>query len=239
MPNEDMIVIGAIARKGGAGKTTVLKALISACIAAEKRCLALDTDPQRALFDWAEHLNESGAGHPLLVVKHIERTDQVEQEINAAYEGDLADFVFIDTPGEGGDWADEVAIQCDHIVTPIMLSDTDMRIGQQTLDWFERLKSRADDPILLPKHHAVLNRVRLKTTKGDDELLVRATSLFPVINTLILDRNQYVEMDRHGLLHDLARQKSQDKNALVRVHAKHFYEALEEAKDVLNEILAG
>lgn len=239
MANENLVVIGAIARKGGAGKTTVLKALMSACVASDKRCLALDTDPQRALFDWAEQLKRTGAGHQNLIVRHIERTDQIEEEIAAAYEGDTADFVFIDTPGEGGDWADLVAVQCDHIITPIMLSDTDMRIGQQTLEWFERLKARADDPSLLPKHHAVLNRVRLKTTKGDEELLLRATELFPVINTLILDRNQYVEMDRHGLLHDLARLKAADKNALVRVHAKHFFEALEEAKDVLNEILEG
>lgn len=37
MPNENLVVIAAMARKGGSGKTTLSRALISAAIAAGRR----------------------------------------------------------------------------------------------------------------------------------------------------------------------------------------------------------
>ena len=53
MPNEDIKVILVITRKGGAGKTILTRALISAAMARGKRCLVFDADPQQALARWA------------------------------------------------------------------------------------------------------------------------------------------------------------------------------------------
>ncbi|MEP4845481.1 ParA family protein, partial [Roseibium sp.] len=53
MPNDDLKVIAIITRKGGAGKTTLTRALISAAMAQGKRCLVFDADPQQALARWA------------------------------------------------------------------------------------------------------------------------------------------------------------------------------------------
>ena len=39
MPNENLVVIAAMARKGGSGKTTLSRALISAAIAAGRRVM--------------------------------------------------------------------------------------------------------------------------------------------------------------------------------------------------------
>lgn len=49
MPNENLVVIAAMARKGGSGKTTLSRALISAAIAAGRRVMLIDTDSTRVL----------------------------------------------------------------------------------------------------------------------------------------------------------------------------------------------
>ena len=54
MPNEQLKVIAIMTRKGGAGKTALARALMSAIIADGKRCIAIDADPQQALFRWWE-----------------------------------------------------------------------------------------------------------------------------------------------------------------------------------------
>ena len=126
----------------------------------------------------------------------------------------------------------------DHIVTPVMLSTSDFDVGAQTADWFRMLKSRVDDPSSLPRHHVGLNMVDPKTTKADAALSSEALIRFPVIETVMMRRNTYKEMDQKGLLHALALEKQSDPNPLMRPHVRHVVEALEEATDILNNILA-
>lgn len=52
MPNDNLVVIAAMARKGGSGKTTLSRALISAAVAAGSRVLLVDTDSTRVLGAW-------------------------------------------------------------------------------------------------------------------------------------------------------------------------------------------
>ena len=111
-------------------------------------------------------------------------------------------------------------------------------VGAQTADWFEKLKSRVDDPSSLPRHHVVLNMVDPKTTRADAALIEEALTRFPVIETVMMRRNTYKEMDQKGLLHALALEKQSDPNPLMRPHVRHVVEALEEATDILNNILA-
>ena len=46
MANDNMVVVAAVARKGGSGKSTLVKALASATLAAGRTALLIDTDPQ-------------------------------------------------------------------------------------------------------------------------------------------------------------------------------------------------
>ena len=61
---------------------------------------------------------------------------------------------------------------------------------------------------------------------------------FSVVETVMMRRNVYKEMDEKGLLHAVALQKQADPNPLMRPHVRHVVEALEEATDILNNILA-
>jgi chromosome partitioning protein len=212
MPNNNLVVIAAMARKGGSGKTTLSRALISAAVAAGRRVLLIDTDSTGVLGTWHKRAEAAGLGSPLL------RSATVESV--------------------GAEWSDGIAVLADHIVTPVMLSTSDLDVGAQTADWFEKLRARVDDPDSLPRHHVVLNMVDPKTTRADAALIETAIARFPVIETVMMRRNVYKEMDEKGLLHTVALQKQADPNPLMRPHVRHVVEALEEATDILNNILA-
>ncbi len=238
MPNDNLVVIAAMARKGGSGKTTLSRALISAAVAAKRRVLLIDTDSTGVLGTWLKRADTNGLGSPLLSSATAKSVTAVDRTIEQVYEEDLADFIFIDTAGVGAEWSDGIAVLADHIVTPVMLSTSDLDVGAQTADWFEKLRSRVDDPDNLPRHHVVLNMVDPKTTRADAALIAAAVTRFPVVETVMLRRNAYKEMDEKGLLHAIALQKQADPNPLMRPHVRHVIEALEEATDILNNILA-
>jgi chromosome partitioning protein len=238
MSNDNLVVIAAMARKGGSGKTTLSRALICAAVAAKRRVLLIDTDSTGVLGTWHKRADANGLGSPLLRSATAESVTAVDRTIEQVYQEDLADFVFIDTAGVGAEWSDGIAVLADHIVTPVMLSTSDLDVGAQTADWFEKLRSRVDDPDSLPRHHVVLNMVDQKTTRADAALIQAAITRFPVVETVMLRRNAYKEMDEKGLLHAIALQKQADPNPLMRPHVRHVVEALEEATDILNNILA-
>ena len=239
MPNEMMRVIAAMARKGGSGKTTLTRALISAAVAGGRRVAIIDADSTGVLGSWHHRAEARGYGSPLLRLVEVQSVAAIEREIDQLYEADLADFVFIDTAGVGADWSDSVAVLADHIVTPVMLSTTDFKVGIQTADWFARLRTRVDDPSALPQHHVVLNMVPAKPTKADAELIAQAVNCFPVVETVMMHRNAFKEMDRLGLLHAIALARQNDPNPLMKPHARPLVEALEEATDILNTIISG
>ena len=238
MPNDNLVVIAAMARKGGSGKTTLSRALISAAVAAGRRVLLIDTDSTGVLGTWHKRAEAAGLGSPLLRSATVESVGAVDRRIEQVYAADSADFIFIDTAGVGAEWSDGIAILADHIVTPVMLSTSDLDVGAQTADWFEKLRARVDDPDSLPRHHVVLNLVDPKTTRADATLIEAAIARFPVVETVMMRRNVYKEMDEKGLLHAVALQKQADPNPLMRPHVRHVVEALEEATDILNNILA-
>lgn len=238
MPNDNLVVIAAMARKGGSGKTTLSRALISAAVAAGRRVLLIDTDSTGVLGTWHKRAEAAGLGSPLLRSASVESVGAVDRRIEQVYAADSADFIFIDTAGVGAEWSDGIAVLADHIVTPVMLSTSDLDVGAQTADWFEKLRARVDDPESLPRHHVVLNMVDPKTTRADAALIEAAIARFPVVETVMMRRNVYKEMDEKGLLHAVALQKQADPNPLMRPHVRHVVEALEEATDILNNILA-
>ena len=238
MPNDNLVVIATMARKGGSGKTTLSRALISAAVAAGRRVLLIDTDSTGVLGTWHKRAEAAGLGSPLLRSASVESVGAVDRRIEQVYAADSADFIFIDTAGVGAEWSDGIAVLADHIVTPVMLSTSDLDVGAQTADWFKKLRARVDDPESLPRHHFVLNMVDTKTTRADAALIEAAIARFPVVETVMMRRNVYKEMDEKGLLHAVALQKQADPNPLMRPHVRHVVEALEEATDILNNILA-
>ena len=113
MPNDNLVVIAAMARKGGSGKTTLSRALISAAVAAKRRALLIDTDSTRVLGTWHKRADANGLGSSLLRSATAESVTAVDRTIGQVYEEDLADFIFIDTAGVGAEWSDGIAVLAD------------------------------------------------------------------------------------------------------------------------------
>lgn len=229
-----MKVITIMTRKGGAGKTTLTRALVSAAMSQGKKCIVYDSDPQQALARWARKLE---IDDPLFTIEHLTVADELAAKTDEAWEEGSTDFIFVDTIGAAGSWADDLAAASDALVVPMMLSDDDMEITKDTFNWYVGLKDRTDDPKALPSFRVVLSGVPAKQSVAETEVEERAVKSFPVIPEYFMSRKQHKDASSYGFLHKIAEERRQSRYGLVRVHAKHFDEAVEEAASILNDIL--
>jgi len=232
MPNENMKVISVMTRKGGAGKTTLTRALISAAMSQGKRCLVFDADPQQALARWATKLQLED---PLFTIEPLTKATELEEKAENAYQNDTADFVFVDTIGAAGAWADDLASESDAIVVPMMLSDDDLEITTDTFNWYVGLRERADDPEALPSFHVLLSNVPAKQSKSELLIEQKALSQFPVMDDYFVHRIQHKDASAEGFIHQIAQNRRTGPGHL-RVQAARFDEALEEASSILDAL---
>ncbi|CTQ34454.1 putative crown gall tumor protein VirC1 [Jannaschia rubra] len=232
--NDDMKVITVMTRKGGAGKTTLTQALMSAAVSRGKRCLALDADPQQGLHRW---LDEYARDEPLVTYRQLEFAEDLEAAANEAYEAGEVDLIFVDTQGAAGAWADELAAQSDVLVVPMKLGKTDYLITIDTVNWYSGLLDRIDQPELAPPLRVVVSGATAKPTVTEKEFETLAVENFPVLPTYFMFRKQHLDAAAGGFLHNLAEAKRTSKNGLERSHVKHFDEAVQEASDILDEIM--
>lgn len=233
MPNDNMKVIAVMTRKGGAGKTTLTRALISAAMSRGKRCLVFDADPQQALARWANKLQLNDT---LFTIEPLTVAKELSEKTETAYENDTADYIFIDTIGAAGAWADDLASESDAIIVPMMLSDDDLEITTDTFNWYVGLRERADDPDALPSFHVVLSNVPAKQSKAELEVEQQAVQQFPVMEDYFMHRKQHKDASAQGFIHQIAKDRRESKMPLMRVHAKHFEEAVEEAASILDAL---
>jgi chromosome partitioning protein len=237
MGNDGMRVIAAVARKGGSGKSTLVKALASAVLAGGKTALLVDTDPQGDLAGWFERAKRKGMVPEGAALTRASNPKELEAVITTTYDEGTADFLFIDTAGTAGPWADEIAIMSDVLVTPVVATYTDFTVGTQTMKWFRGLRDRVESPDDLPPHRVVISNFPAKPSRVEQDLLVSAKANFPVINNIVQHRNAYVMMDAQGFLGELLKAYQSKANALERSQARRFQEAILEATDVLNDLL--
>lgn len=231
-----MKVVSVMTRKGGAGKTTLTRALVSAAMAKGKRCLVFDTDPQQALSRWANKLEISD---PLVQILPIDIASDLSKKADEAYEAGNVDLIFVDTIGAAGEWADNLAEESDAIVVPMMLSDDDLEITTDTYNWYVGLRERVDDPDALPTFHVVLSAVPAKQNISETEVEHEAVAKFPVLDDYFMHRKQHKDASRQGFLHQILQQRKSSKYSLLRTHAKYYAEALEEADAILDAVLGG
>lgn len=234
MGNDNMKVITVMSRKGGSGKTTLTRALISAAMSQGKKCLVFDADPQQALARWARKLEISD---PLFTIEPLTVAEELAIKTDAAWEEGSTDFVFVDTIGAAGAWADDLAAASDALVVPMMLSEDDMEITKDTFNWYVGLKDRTDDPEALPSFQVVLSAVPAKQSVAETEVEEQALKNFPVISENFMSRKQHKDASSYGFLHVLAEKRRSSRYGLFRVHAKHFDEAVAEASSILNDIV--
>jgi len=244
-----VLTISLMNQKGGAGKSTVARALLSAADGRGMRCAFIDADQTGNLASWAMRASENGLWSTRIDGYQSIDPDEVEEifdEIEAEREVEL---LIIDTAGDASRDHDSIATVSDLVLCPILLSKSDLDTARGTANYLFRMRDRASDPALLPEFRIALNKVTPRATKGDAELirtihahpLVGQSDDDPVEHMKILPatlqkREAYRTMDFEGLLGRKLARLNETTQAFLR-NPKHLTDAIAEADAVLDACL--
>lgn len=241
-----MRVITLINQKGGAGKSTLARGLLSAADARGIRAGFLDTDKTENLVQWAGRASIAGNwSNGIEVFKTLNAEEARETVLDLDEEGEIDLFV-VDTPGDATELHDLLATVSDLILCPIQPSTSDLSTAIGTANWMYRMRSRVDDSSQLPPFRAVINRVGTNPTKTEARVLIyaRTTKLVgdgeapPVEKLRILpryvqQRDAYRRMDEEGLLGRVIRADQARKERFFK-NPKHLRDALAEMDEFLS-----
>ncbi len=235
-----MLVITLINQKGGAGKSTLARGLLSAASAGNIACGFLDTDKTENLVQWAGRATVAGNwSDGVQAFKTLNPQEAREMIIDLEEEGDL-DLFIVDTPGDANELHDQLATVSDLILCPIQPSTSDLSTAIGTANWMYRMRSRVDDPKSLPPFRAAINRVGSKPTKTEAGVMMHAR-----VNKLVGDgiappkeklrfipryvqqRDAYRRMDEEGLLDRMIASEKTRKEKFFK-NPKHLKDALDE-----------
>lgn len=132
-----MKTVALLARKGGAGKSTLAIHLAVIAQAAGRRVLLLDTDPQRSTGEW---WRSRAAGTPELIECDAA---QVSPLVRDAKRGDKADLLVVDTPPSVTADTAALARLVDLVVIPTRPSIVDLRAIGATVEQVRATRTSA------------------------------------------------------------------------------------------------
>lgn len=197
-----MSVVGVIATKGGAGKSTIAVHLAIAAALRKRRPLIIDFDiTQTSILVWSKALRKK-AKTPV-IQKGVLST--LDQDIEAAKR--KHDLIIIDVAAGGGPVAQRIATIAEHILVPVRASAFDIGATRNTVDL---LRDAADNTQpeeiayrnALGKAAIVVNCAPRKQTAKWREELEKAlgscgAGALAIIGTLA-DREAYSAAIEHG-----------------------------------------
>ncbi len=240
-----MQTITLMNQKGGAGKSTVARTLLSAAAEKELRCAFIDADQTGNLASWAVRASARDLWSPEIDAYQTIDAGEIEEIIDEIEEDGAVDLLIIDTAGDASRDHDIFAIVADLILCPILLSQSDLETARGTANYLYRMKDRADDPSLLPEFRIVLNRLTSRPSAGDAALIrtINATPLvgseldhpsekLNILPATLQEREAYKVMDREGLLGRVLARHNEVSPAFAK-NPKHMMNALAEAKGLL------
>lgn len=244
-----MQVITLINQKGGAGKSTLARGLLSAAEARGLKTGFLDTDKTENLAQWAGRAAAAGNWDDAIAgFKTLNAEEARDIVLDLDEEGEI-DLFIVDTPGDASELHDLLATVTDLVLCPIQPSTSDLATAIGTANWMYRMRARVDDPARLPPFRAAVNRVGTKPTKTESGVMVyaRTTKLvgdgegpgaekLRFIPRYIQQRDAYRRMDEEGLLGRMIAADQQRKEHFFK-NPKHLRAALAEMDEFLTQCL--
>lgn len=222
-------VISVINRKGGCGKSMLVRGLASAAVARGERVTVFDTDSSQGIHAWMEVATRLGNWSDLAEVIHTFDTAEISARLDAIYAEPAHDhLVLIDTFGGASEALDDVVTQSHLIVAPIRPTRGDVRETMETLIWHERLKRRVADPGDVPEYRLVVNGITPEPSAAEREALTHIFETMPMIAEPILERKAYKQVDGEGLIGVIR------DNTRKGIAQNHLTNALEEMNTVLD-----
>ena len=208
-----MQTITLMNQKGGAGKSTVARALLSAADHRGLRAAFIDADQTANLAAWAMRASGNGLWSEGIDAYQTIQASEIAEIVDEIEDEGKTDLLVIDTAGDASRDHDIFAIIADLILCPILLSKSDLETARGTANYLYRMKDRADDPTLLPEFRIALNRLPSRPSKGDADIIraIHATPLvgvdensptetLKILPATLQEREAYKIMDREGLL---------------------------------------
>lgn len=224
-------IILVMNRKGGAGKSTLCRALASAAAARGETVTLFDTDASRSCLSWMMAGKAAGNWSTLVEVIHTLDASRITDTIEEIYnQPDQEHLVLIDTFGGATVAQDLLAIAAHQIICPMMLSRADLSETRETANWYLALRSRVEHPDQLPGFTVMLSRVPQRVSESEKLVAEDLFNSLPTLESFLCNRAVYVRMDQTGLLGPMA------DNLPNRGVAAHIQSALREADGVLTEI---
>lgn len=230
MTKNGIRVVAVMNRKGGCGKSTLVKGLASAAADRGELVTVFDTDQSRNIAEWMKRGRATGNWSDDVEVIHTLEVGKVLDTIDEIYEQpDQEHLILIDTFGGGSEAQDLLAGAAHLIISPCMLSEGDIRETTQTGLWYVRLKERADQPDTIPPYKVVVSRVPNRLSEPDKANLKTLFTTLPVMDEFVSNRSAYIRMDQ-GLLGRVR------DNLVNRGVAAHVQDALSEMSVILDSI---
>lgn len=245
-----MKVITLINQKGGAGKTTLARALLSAADEEGLRAAFIDCDQTENLSKWAFRASQKSGWSDRIEGFQTLDAQEASGIVEALEDQGKTELVIVDTAGDASSDHDVFVGLADLVLIPVFLTESDIEIALGTAQYLFRLRQRVDDPGSLPNCRVVLNKLSTRPSRSDhllleriqNEKLVGDGSSEPVekltlLSAVLQDREAYKIMDKQGLLGRVLKrhnQKAIDENKRFTRNPKYLVNCLEEAKTLLS-----
>lgn len=239
-------VIALMTAKGGSGKTTLARGLLSAADARGLRVAFVDTDKTTNTYAWAVHAAGLGLWNDAIEAYQITDAHEVEELVGEIRDEAELDLVVVDTPGDASAVHEAMLGSADLILCPLTMTKGAVDTALRTACWHHRQMRKIADPLDIARFAAVINgvvarparpyaeqirRVRSELLVGDD--LDSPTARLPVLDTVVRWRTAYGEMEAKGLLDRVIAAKS----PAERLNIPHLTAAQAEMHALLDECL--
>lgn len=201
MEGNGIRVVVVLNRKGGCGKSTLVKGLASAAAERGESVTIIDTDKSESSYQWMLNGKERGGWAGDVTVVSSMDTEAILDTFDQIYElPDQEHLILVDTFGGASDALDELVTNAHFVLVPTKLSRSDLTETQQTLNWVGRLKERVPDPSKVPPARVVINAVPARRNEAEAVAMEYIFSEFKTLASPVLQRAAYLRMDLEGML---------------------------------------
>ncbi len=225
-----MQIISFVSFKGGAGKTTALQLLCSGLCTKGRNIALLETDENAPLTKWHANAQAKKTWDARCTLYHG-RTAQAFRDAAATAEAAGTNYLLVDTAGGGSEINTEIIVNSSMVVVPTAITSADIPGCVDTLSFLADLKQEEGltETLLVAVLVTRLPRSLNRSRNADLEALM----VFPMLDTLVRDRDALAGIGRDGMLHLTLAQAE----AVSRFHATHFRSAMAEAGQLGAEVI--
>jgi cellulose biosynthesis protein BcsQ len=232
---DSFVVISMVNAKGGPGKTSLAKILISSGLAANRDVVFLDSDPTGNLTSWKNAAVAAGNWPDNCEGRSVESVPEIIDALNELVEQKFVGLVFVDTPGVGDNATLTLISNSDCVIIPTSLGTDSVAT---TISTATAVKEHLET--LKPEDRAVVKIVRNNPPKAMTKKHIarkEQLSQHPYCAEAGISNHSIVENweDEGPLLQRYLREQASGDH-MTALNAKNVYKVLEEGMAVINEL---